>query len=572
MYMSKIIRSKSSIIAIVLCVLTVIGCSSSNKTSSQRQLLQPNDELALQHFLEGSLLDQKGDFAKAIIEYNDALQFKQDAAIYHALAQDYAILGKYDHAMRNGREAVRLSPQNREYHEILALIYREALELDAALKEYESIIRIDSSYKRAWFDLAVLLQELRKPSDAIKTYQRIIDRFGPNGDVYFQMTQIYSSMNKLDKATETLKGMLATDPSNFEIKKVLGDTYLRRDSADAALHIYYELAELNPENLELRAAIAHALLIKQDYKRAEEQFNAVMQKDTLSVEEQLRFGQIFVSFVQRDTAVAPYAIKLFERVKDSYPNDWRPYWFLGAVDNVMHDDSSALHNYYRVKELASWNPDGWVGIASIFYDQNKFDDAIAVLNEAKNIVPNEFRVYFLLGISYQRLHKAIDAATTLEKAIQLNEKSVDALTALGLVYDELKRHEDSDSTYERAINIEPGNHLLLNNFSYSLAERSLQLDRALAMSKEAVRQQPTNQSYLDTYGWIYYQMGQYEEAERYIRKAIEFGSKSPVIHEHLGDVYYKMSKKEKAIEYWQKALQLDLTNAVLKEKIQRGSL
>lgn len=554
----------------VMCVMFYFGCSGTGKTVSTPSEVQPNDELALQHFLQGSLLDQKGENAKAILEYNDALQFKQDPAIYHALAQDYSLLGKHDHAMQAGREAVRLNPENREYHESLAEIYINASEIDRAINEYEAIIALDSSYLQAWLNLAHLYQ-WRSPQRSVEVYQKIIDRFGPNGDVYFQLAQIYNSMNELDKATEALKGMLATDPSNFEIKKVLGDTYLRRDSVEAALRIYDELAELNPDNLELRAAIAHAYLVKQDYNRATEQFESVMRKDTLSVDEQLRFGQIFVSFIQKDTAVAPYAVKLFDRIRDSYPTDWRPYWFLGAIDNVLRDDSGALRNYGKVKELASWNPDGWVGIASVYYDQSKFDEAIALLNEAKNVVPDEFRIYFLLGISYQREHKAIDAAMALEKAVQLNEKSIDALTALGLVYDEMKRHADSDSMYERAIRLDPSNHLLLNNYSYSMAERGMQLDRALVMSKEAVRQQPTNQSYLDTYGWIYFKMGQYEEAVRYISKAIEFGSTSPVIHEHLGDVYFRMGKKDKAIEYWQKALELDLTNTSLREKIQRGS-
>jgi tetratricopeptide (TPR) repeat protein len=413
---------------------------------------------------------------------------------------------------------------------------------------------------------------LQHADKALEIYQRMIDRFGPDADAYFQMAQIYDAENNLKSATDALKGMLALDPGNFEIKKTLGDTYLRRDSIDTALRIYGELIELHPENLELRAAIAHAYLSRQDYDHAAQQFDIVMKKDTLSADDQLRFGQVFTSFIQKDSAVAPYAIKLFEKIELKYPHDWRPYWFLGAIDNAIRDDSAALVNFGKVKELAKWNPDGWVGVASVYYDRNRFSDAIDILNEAKTIIPEEFRIYFLLGISYERLHQGIDAATALEKAIQLNDKSVDALSALGLVYDELKRHEDSDSMYERALHLDPKNHLLLNNYSYSLAERGIQLDRALAMAKEALQQQPTNQSYLDTYGWIYYYMGQYDEAERYIKKAIDLGSTSPVIHEHLGDIYFRLGQKDKAMEYWQKALQFDASNTLLKEKIQRGSL
>ncbi|MBI4548678.1 MAG: tetratricopeptide repeat protein [Ignavibacteriae bacterium] len=554
----------------IVCVLmlSASGCSASKRTSD---LSEPNTELALTHFLEGSLLDQKGDYAKAILEYQDALKYKKDPAIYHAIAKDYSLLGKHELAIQMGREAVRLAPANRTYQESLAGIYITAFDLGSAIKVYEEIIHIDSSYMVGWLNLARLYQ-LQKPNKAIELYEAVIDRFGPNADAYFQLVQLYSSMNKLDRATEALKGMLAFDPGNIEIKKALGDTYLRQGSVDTALKIYSELVELHPGNLEVRAAIAHAYLVKQDYEHAAEQFDIVLRKDTLSVEEQLRFGQIFTSFIEKDSAVVPYAVNLFERIRETYPDDWRPYWFLGAMSNIAKDDSGALENFKKVKELATSNPDGWVGMASVYYDRGNYDEAIAILTEAKNYVPDEFRVHFLLGVCYQRKHQPIDAASALEKALQLNTNHIDAISALALVYDEMKHYEDSDSLYERALRINAHYHLILNNYGYSLAERGIQLERALRMAKEAVEQQPENQSYLDTFGWVYYRLGRYEEAETYIRKAVELGSKSAVIHEHLGDVYFKMSKKDKALQYWQKALELDSSNQSLKEKIQRGSL
>jgi tetratricopeptide (TPR) repeat protein len=554
---------------IALSTVLIVGCSGTQQTVQVP--LTENQELSLKHFLDGSLHDQKQEYAQAILEYQDALHFKQDPAIYHAMAKDYSILSKNDLAMQMGREAVRLDPNNRTYHETLAGIYINALELEGAIHEYESIIHIDSSYQEAWLNLARLLQ-IKQPENALKIYEKYVDRFGPDAGAYFQMAQIYSAMNNNVKEIEALKGMLASDPSNFDIKKILGDTYLRQDSVDAALTIYHDLVELHPESVELRAAIAHAYLVKQDYEHATEQFETVLRKDSLSVEDQLKFGEVFVKFIEKDSAVAPYAIKLFNKIQKTHPTDWRPYWFLGAINNVMRDDSGALRNFRKVKELASWNPDGWVGIAGVYYDRNNFDEAINTMIEAKKILPEEFRVHFLLGISYQRKHALTEAAMALEKAVQLNEKSVDALSALALVYDEMKRPEDSDTMYEHALKQAPHNHLVLNNYGYSLAERGLQLERAMKMSKEAVEQQPNNQSYLDTYGWIFYRMGNYTEAERYVRKAVELGNTNAVLYEHLGDINFKLDQKEKAKELWEKAFQLDSSNQELKVKIERGSL
>lgn len=563
------LKMKSHLIfSLIIVLVTLCGCSGSEESAQPKG---GNREVALQHYLEGSLLEQKGEHAKAILEYQDALRYSQDPAIHYALAKNYSYLGKHGLAAQAGREAVRQEPQNRTYRQTLADIYVAAIDLDNAVREYAEVVRIDSQYLEGWQNLARLTQ-ISKPLRAVEIYEKIIERFGPDWNAYFQLAQIQSGLDQPHKAVDALHGLLALDPSNFEIKKAIGDTYLRMDSVDAALTVYNELAELNPDNLELRAALAHAYLMKVDYDRAAVQFEEVLGRDTLSADDQIRFGQIFVAFIQKDSAVAPYAIKLFERIRGDHPDDWRPYWFLGALQNVTGDDSSALLNFQKVRDLARWNPDGWMGVASLYYDSNRLEEAEAVLLEAKQQLPGEFRIHFLLGVVLQRLHKPRDAAMELERALMFNEESVDAMSALGLVYEELDRHEDGDSMYERGLRLDSDNHLILNNYGYSLAERGIELERALGMARRAVDQQPLNQSYLDTYGWVCYRLSRYEEAEQYILKAIELGSASAVIHEHLGDVYYMMSKKEKAVEYWRKALQLDEGNDILRQKIQRGSL
>lgn len=558
-----------SAVVLTIIILTVGGCSGSKKIVEHAD--NPNRDLALQHFLQGSVLDQKGEYAQAVLEYQDALRLMQDAAICHAIAKDYAILGKLDLAIQNGKDAVRLNPENRNYRQTLAEIYLNAADLASSINEYKELVRIDPQYRDGWQSLAHV-QQLVNLENALETYQQVIDRFGPDEDSYYQMAHIYTAMKKPGKAIIALRGLLDLDPGNVEVQKAIGDMYLQQDSVETALSIYKELAEMHPQQIEIRGALAHAYLAEHDYERAAEQLDIVLKKDSVSADDRIRFGQMFLSFIEKDSAVLPYALKMFENIRTAYPTDWRSYWFLGALYNLKQDDSTALTFFRKVTEMARWNPDGWVSMASIYYDKNRFEEAVQVLSEAKRFVQDEFRIYFLLGISYQRLHQPIDAASALEKAIQLNDKSVDALSALGLVYDEMKRFEDSDSTYERALRLDPKNHLLLNNFGYSLAERGLQLERALAMSKQAVALQPTNQSYLDTYGWIYYRLGDFKEAEMYVRRAIELGSQSAVINEHLGDIYFQLSEKENALKFWQKALELNPENQTLKEKVQRGSL
>jgi tetratricopeptide (TPR) repeat protein len=558
---------------LILPLLSIfLGACSGQKEAAAPPGSGENQDLALQYFLSGSMLDQKGEHAQAVLEYQDALKYKQDPAIYHAISKDYSIIGKHDLAIQNAKEAVRLDSRNVKYRQALAEIYLNASNLEGAVGEYEQIVRIDSTDRTVQMNLARLYQ-IHSPEKAVATYETVLRRFGPQADALALLAQIYASSGEHAKAIGALTQLAELEPTNLEVKKALGDVYSRQDSVDAAIAIYREIAELRPGDLEVRAALTHSYLIKQDYAKAAAEFESVFKGgDTLTADDQIRFGQIFVAFVQQDSAVAPYAEKLFNTVRERFPGDWRPYWFLGALASETGNDSAALAYFGKVKELAEWNPDGWIGVASVYYDREKFAEAIATLNEAKKFVPDEFRLYFLLGISCQRAGQRVEAASALERAVQINDKNVDALSALALVYDELGQRTESDSIYERTLRIEPDNALLLNNYGYSLAERGVQLDRALKMAESAVKQQPENQSYLDTYGWIFFMMGKYAEAREWINKAIVLGSNSPVIHEHLGDVYFKLSDQARAMEYWKKALDLDPKNESLAEKIRRGSL
>ncbi len=64
-------------------------------------------------------------------------------------------------------------------------------------------------------------------------------------------------------------------------------------------------------------------------------------------------------------------------------------------------------------------------------------------------------------------------------------------------------------------------------------------------------------------------MGKFEEAEYYIKLAIDQGSPSSEILEHMGDVYLKMSKTEEAKEYYRMALKLNPENQDLKQKLEK---
>jgi len=560
-----------------IILVMVGGCSTSKKAATEQpqtartQVDERSRDIALQHFINGSVHESNGEYAEAILEFQDALRYDENDAIYFALAKDYSLLNKHTLAIEAGKKAIGLSPDNLDYRRTLAEIYVRAFEIDSAASQYAQIVQRDSSKIESWYNLARLYQG-RTPLKALEVYEAIVSRFGPQWDVLLQMAELNNSLQQYEKAANALRMMTEIDPSNNELKRSLAQAYTRSQQYNKALAVYTGLLELQPDNIEYIAEAAGVYLVRKEYARAAEMFEGILAQDSVVVDAKLRIGEIYFGQMEKDSTLVPLARSIFQRIRDKHSEDWRPYWFLGAIAALSKEETLAVENFRKVTELASWNADGWVYLSSVFLEKNNFEEVATILEAAVKAVPEDFRVNFFLGVALNRLGKNEEAARSLEKSREINGADMGALSQLALVYDSMKKFDESDRLYEEGLKKEPDNHLLLNNYAYSLAERNLQVNRALAMAKEAVSAQPENPSYLDTIGWIYFKLGEYEQAEKNISKAVAQGDVSAVVHEHLGDVYYMLRDAERALEQWNISLKIDSSNQELKAKIDRGRL
>lgn len=567
-------KSKITYLAIIIVLSGILGCSTSKQSQQDTQAPKKTIDRnrAFDHFVNGSIYEQQADYARAILEYQDALRYDNDPAIYYALSKCYAALGKFESAIEAINTAIKLDPKKKEYLSHLAELYINQGDLENTINTYNEIIKIDSNDYSSWINIARIYQITLNYQKAIDTYNQILKRFGNNIEVLSQLSFLYSLQKNTDESIKLLQKALEIEPGNIDFKKQLAGLYLSKGYFDSSKTIYEDIIEQLPTDIESRAALSHIYLIKQDYENATQQFEFILKDEIIPLEAQLRYAQLFASFIQKDSAVAPYALQLFEKIKSQFPEDWRSYFFIGIISSGMKEDERALSNFEEALKLEKNNPDLWVFFASIHFEHSDYRKVLEVLNQSLNYIDDELRVYLLIGLSYQRVNILDSAAIALEKAHQLDPKNLDVISSLALVYDDLKNYEESDSLYEKGLRLYPNNHLLLNNYAYSLSVRNIKLDKALKMAQEAIRQQPKNPSYLDTYGWVHYQLGNYLEALKYIKAAVDEGEVSAVVLEHLGDVYFKLGDIENAKKYWKEAYEKESHNEDLKRKIEKGSL
>jgi len=590
--------------------LLVLGCSSSGDTTKNEQTTDSlsvkidRQQLAMNHFLDGMAAESKGDFSMAIIEFQEALQYDPQPGIYYQLAKNYFYLQKLSLALQNSKKSVELDSTNLDYLNLLQEIYKSAKQYDSAILTLERIISLDSSSVNAYYDLA-RLYETKRPLKAIEIYEKLLDLIGNEWSVLIRISELYERLGNTTQAINHMTSLLELDPSNVPLKKLIAEFYIKDKQYDKASDILNDVILSFPEDIDAREKRAHLFVIQKEWKKASEEYRYLLTRSDVPHDIKIRIAAAFFEESVQDTLLLPYAETLFNTLNED-STDWMTKMYLGVIAFRKGETEKAINHFDKVTELAPWNPEAWIRLGGLLFDIKRYNETIEVLKRGVEKFPEDFTINLILGISYSQLDNYGSAKPYLAKAVELDPNDVNALSSygytlsrlkdtpgaikylnaalrvqpenvdllgtLGLIYDGEEDWANCDSVYLLALSIDSSNALVLNNYAYSLSKRGENLGLALEMITKALEAEPDNSSYLDTYGWVCYKMGNYEKAREYIYKSLKIGGDKSVILDHLGDVYFKMGNRQKAIEYWKKALELEADNISIKSKIEKGEI
>lgn len=596
----------------ILLIFSLLSCSSSKELKPIEEIkkseldLSPEQrkKIALENFIDGNVNFQQGNYSLAMKKFEAALQFDTSAGLLYTYAKAALFNNKLNLALDASKKAVALDSTQSDYFDLLSDIYNIGKQKDSAIIVLERAIQLFPTNQNFYYKLARLYQDDR-PIKAIEMYEKIIDLIGPEWNVLFRLVELNNKLNNTEGVIKAIKQLLEIDPSNIQLKKSLVENLLLAKRNSEAIEILDELIQLYPADLELIQRKAQILLSENKWQEAYRTLNFVFDDEKINLDTKLEVGYLFFEKSITDSSLKPLAKQIFSRL-DRDTSYWAVKIVLGAIAIEENNDSIAIEYFKYVTENANWNVDAWIRLGALYFDNKKYEEAEKILLQAIQSFPDNYAINFILGISLAQQSKNDEAETYLKKAVSLNPNDLNTLSAyaytlnqlkkddqaiyylnqalaidpndvnvigtLALIYNAQKKFELSDSLYERALQLKPDDPLINNNYAYSLSTRAIQLERALNMVTLALEKDSLNTAYLDTKGWILYQLGKYDEAKKYISKAIELGTKSAVIIDHLGDVEFKLGNKEKAIELWKEALQLDPSKKEIEDKINKGEL
>lgn len=565
------------VLILVIAVLTSASLWGAEQESITPQCseLTPEQNRKVQYcYLEALKQKSKGNFAEAqdLLYYSYSIDPK-NIAVLSELSNMSISSGKYAKAKKFMNAALEIDPENYWVRQALAHLYLNTSENVKAAETYEDIIKRHPKRHDNYYYLANIYTRQQEYEKAIEAWNKLENAVGLNEQITVEKFKLFTKIGKEKKAFNEIDKLIDAYPSQPKYKVLKADLYSAVGKNNHAIKLYNKMLKENPNDPIINNQIGAFYIKKEKYSKAMTYLlNVLRNKDA---ELQMKDNILSIS---TDSIMEPYfSESIFKEMIDMHPSENFVYWRFAEF--MMMKNSPAFVPY--MEKALELNPDieaGWGILFDWHISNNNKTKAEEVIKNGLKHFPENGKFLYDLANLYIEQKKNTEAIDLLQKASKSFKTDNNVILAsfvqgiIGDVYYSIKDEEKAFVAYDSALVLNENNINVLNNYAYYLSEKGINLEKAELMSGKAVKGEPNNPSYLDTYAWVYFKQGNYTLALLYIEQALKNGGENSVtVLEHYGDILFKNGKKDDAVKMWRKAFALDEMNILKNEQESQAS-
>lgn len=544
----------------------------SYQSFSQNKLKKISKSDIESQFVNGMQYYLKEDYQEAILIWESLLSEKvNDPGLFYYLAKANSVLNAEANAIMYAEKAHLLMPASLDY----GLFYVDLLLKKRKYQEAIEVLHKISAFDESQPDLNIRLAQanlmLENGDEAIKALNKSEHYIGDFPVIIRTKQFIYLKQKKWKEFQQASFHFLDNFPEEnlieWELLEMLPieEANKYEPLLDSLLIVYPNLQQVN---------FIKAINRLKENKFAESThlIEQTLIDDRVEPDVLAAFFEDFHKTLQKNKDTFQL-IPIVEKSLGIYPKSAELAYVLGDICINQEKPDLALAAYKSSVQNGSRRYEAYAELVQFDMYFNLLDSALVHVNLALKQFPSNGFFYFQKGFVQSYIGDSKDAIETLVSGLPFADKRFDYYvriqSLLGDLYHKMGKYLESDEAFEKALEIDPKDDHVLNNYSYFLSLRKENLEKALKMSGNLVEIFPDSETYLDTHGWVWFQMGNFQKAIPFIQKAYDKSLEpSAEIMEHLGDVKFKLGFKKDAIKLWKKAFEKNKQNKLLQKKIQ----
>lgn len=566
--------SLSGVFGVLLPVL-LSGCATSGAPQalpdSIAQAKSPTssemDEDLLFNLLAGEFAGVRGQMDQSIEYYSHAVEGSEDPQVI--LRAAYIAL----YARQDAR-AIKLSDRwfelgledNNAINRIRILAFLHLQQLEPSVELIEKQLWQDGELNER--DVAALTHVLNKeaePAFSLQVAQQLNQQHPQQPLLLLLQARFEANLQQFDLALPHVNQVISLNPELADAYLIKAQVLSGLDRNEEALQAVEQAVNKRPADHRLRLQYSRMLVQSGDYDKALAHFKQLQVEMPDDESVLLSLGLLTIEIGEPENAQ-----QYFQSLLELGVHNDQAHYYLGRIEQAHGEPDKALEHYARVSEGEYWL-DAKIRAAGVLAASGQTEKALIkleVLAEQVTVGPAAVRVTLARGEVMRSASREREAYDIYSNALQQSPDNTDLLYARALVAESLGMLQQSESDLRRVLQLEPENANALNALGYTLADRNERLHEARDYILKAAELLPDEPAILDSLGWVYYRLGDYPTAIKWLRKAFELLPDAEIAA-HLGEVLWVSGETEKARSIWQKAQQLDGNQSVLRDTIQR---
>ncbi|RON67429.1 hypothetical protein BK675_24020 [Pseudomonas fluorescens] len=512
--------------------------------------------------LSAELAGQRNRFDIALDNYVTQAINTQDPGVSERAFRIAEYLGADQPALDTALIWARNAPDDLEAQRAAAVQLARAGRYDDSMVYMEKVLQGKGDTHFDFLALSAADTDQETRNGLMKSFDRLLERHPNNNQLIFGKALLLQQDGDNQGALTLLED---NPPEDGEIAPILLRARLLQllNRGDEALPLLQKSIRKYPEDKRLRLTYARMLVEQDRMDDAKAEFSTLVQQ--YPEDDELRYSLALVCLEAKAWDEAKgYLEDLIAReshVDSAHLN-------LGRIAEERNDPQGALIEYAQVGPGNDYLP-AQLRQADILMSNGKTAEAQSKLAAERDEQPDYAIQLYLIESESLSTNKQDDKAwKVLQQALQKYPDDLNLLYTRAMLAEKRNDLAQMEKDLRLIIKRDPDNAMALNALGYTLSDRTTRYAEAKTLIEQAHQINPEDPAVLDSLGWVNYRLGNLDDAEKYLRQALERFPDHEVAA-HLGEVLWAKGNQREAKQVWGKFLKDQPDSTILRSTIKR---
>jgi Flp pilus assembly protein TadD len=580
----------------LVAALAGSACSKNPEASKREEVAKGDKDFAAQRFPEAIIEYRKaiqidprygearlklatayasvGDGPNALREYARAADLMPDDASAQIKAGTFMLLAtRYRDAQSLASHVLEKDPKNVDAQILYANALAGLKDLNGAVTALEKAIELDATRSSSYADLGSIQLVSGNREAAEAAFRRAVEIAPRSADAHLSLANFLWAVGKADEAKQELSKALEIEPRNAVANRAMALYYLLTGKPEGAEPYLKTVVDVTK-------APATKLFLAEYYIRSAREADARAVLEPLTKEKDsfeaasLRLAQL--DLIARKEADAARRV---DAVLAKSPNSAPALVVSARVVLAQGDAIGALRKVQAAITADPQSGEAQYVLGQTYLALNRTDEAVSAFNESLKINPKTQAPRLALAQTQLKAGKADDAAQLATEILSADPGQLDARlllvqalvmkhdlaaadrqikillanrpdssavqTAAGLIAALRNDAEGSRTAYRQALAAEPNNVSALSGL-LNVETTTHKFSVARGVIEDRLKEKPNDPTLMVLAAQTYYAIGEADETEKMLRKAIEAEPGNIQAYGMLGKLYYQQGRLDLA--------------------------